>query len=300
MSNYEVFTNGYIYGNWVDRFERFIRVMYKSKQLINGKNAYMIEDGIYIKMVLEDNSQGRYYEGKIDLFDPNKWSTYNDATGNYLYTPIYINSLKISDLQEFNNKFNNIRYIKIVNKPNEFLHFNEIEIYDDQNKKINSKASISSVFRDHVANLAIDGKTNTMFHTNNGPNEEILLDLESNKNIRKIIIFNRFDGSWTRLNGATLNLLDTNKNTKHSVSLKDNLVQEIIFKLQEPPKKEEEEKKKVEKKKKEEKEEEKEEKPKEEESSNLILYSSIGGVSSLSCISSVVLIIIIAIFFMNK
>ena len=59
---------------------------------LNGGNVYMIEQGIYTKMVLESDAQAwdqtsgtaRYYTGHINDFSADKWDTYNDAGSNYI------------------------------------------------------------------------------------------------------------------------------------------------------------------------------------------------------------------------
>ena len=53
------------------------------KTINGGQKVYLIEHGIYTKMVLE-NGTARYYTGTINEFSPDKWDTYNNAGNNYI------------------------------------------------------------------------------------------------------------------------------------------------------------------------------------------------------------------------
>jgi hypothetical protein len=71
----------FMYGPWFANNKEFKQV---SKSEFFGNNTiYMIEDGVYTKMV-DNNGVAKYYEGKMSAFDVNKWNTYNDAQGNYI------------------------------------------------------------------------------------------------------------------------------------------------------------------------------------------------------------------------
>lgn len=70
----------YLYGPWVKYNLEYIPVTKIDK--VGNKTVYLSEDDGFTKMVNEDG-QGKYYNGKIKDFDPTKWTTYNDAADNY-------------------------------------------------------------------------------------------------------------------------------------------------------------------------------------------------------------------------
>ena len=72
----------FMYGPWIRWNQQQMKVQ-KEAKLKDGTRVFMIQDGIYIKMVTE-KGDGKYFEGTLDQFTPDKWDTYSDAgKGNY-------------------------------------------------------------------------------------------------------------------------------------------------------------------------------------------------------------------------
>ncbi len=88
----------FMYGPWIENNNVYKQVNEVSN--VGSNKVYMIEDGIYTKMVL-DNGSARYFEGSARTFDASKWSTYTDASTNYkLRVCPYICSTGCNEKQE--------------------------------------------------------------------------------------------------------------------------------------------------------------------------------------------------------
>ena len=73
-----------MYGDWIGRDTPVQTV----KQLNTGENVYMIVDDRYVKMVTQ-SGVAKYFSGTdVNLFNPNSWNSYTDATGHYLLKPV--------------------------------------------------------------------------------------------------------------------------------------------------------------------------------------------------------------------
>ena len=145
----------------------------------------------------------------------------------------YIKNLQVEvdELKELNNTLatkiieqsNIIKFIKKIivrNRPNEHLHFSQVQVYDSNGNNIasNGIAEQSSLYpigpNFGPAIFAIDGSNNTFNHTQKALNEWWSLTFFEYKDIRSIVIHNRQDCCQDRLNGATLYLIDQfNKET---------------------------------------------------------------------------------------
>lgn len=68
----------FIYGTWTPNDLPVEKVV----KLQGGIKVYIAQDGNITKMVGDDGT-AKFYEGSYLDFDPNKWSTYGDAQGNY-------------------------------------------------------------------------------------------------------------------------------------------------------------------------------------------------------------------------
>ncbi len=103
------------------------------------------------------------------------------------------------------------RYVKIQHE-NQFLNIQELEVFDSKGTDVakQSKASQSSDPWKLPATNVIDGK-DTINHTEGGPNEWIELDLNSNIDVRKVVITNRQGDYKFRLKGAKLLFFDESR-----------------------------------------------------------------------------------------
>ena len=66
------YPNGVMFGPWIVR-----EVPVNSIKKINSDRVFLVENGLHVKMVLESTGEGRYYEGKLDDFNPDLWDTYS-------------------------------------------------------------------------------------------------------------------------------------------------------------------------------------------------------------------------------
>jgi hypothetical protein len=73
-------SNYVMYGNWIGAPIPVREIAY----LPDGRPIMFIEHGEYTKMVTLDNSNARYYVGKIGQFNAAMWDRYGNANGNYL------------------------------------------------------------------------------------------------------------------------------------------------------------------------------------------------------------------------
>lgn len=72
-----------MYGDWIGKDVPVQAV----KQLNTGENVYMFADTMYVKMVTQSGA-AKYFTGTdVNLFNPNNWNSYSDATGHYLLKP---------------------------------------------------------------------------------------------------------------------------------------------------------------------------------------------------------------------
>jgi hypothetical protein len=70
-----------MYGPWIGDKEYPAEL----KELEDGKKIYVINDGTYTKMVAEDGKEGKYYIGKINELNLNKWNqSTSTGVGKYL------------------------------------------------------------------------------------------------------------------------------------------------------------------------------------------------------------------------
>ncbi len=135
---------------------------------------------------------------------------------NYHYFCNHVNN------QEIEIEKNLIRYIKIcqinklIPKDQLWLHINNIKIFDEFNKSIPLyslyiKIKYSSKSEEWSTGNVISDNPQTYFHSSNGENEWIEIDLGKNIKLSKIIITNRLDcgnphDNIVRLTGAQLSL----------------------------------------------------------------------------------------------
>ena len=102
---------------------------------------------------------------------------------------------------EKNNIFEGVRYVKInQEKTNEYMHFQQIEVFDTTNTNIalkNSTVTASSIFNEKIKNEnIIDGNSDinskwpNCNHTKNGAKEWIELDLLKNCDLLRVVITN--------------------------------------------------------------------------------------------------------------
>jgi len=72
-----------MYGDWI-RSDTPVQAV---KQLTTGENVYLIADDGYVKMITQ-SGVAKYFSGTdVNLFNPNSWNSYTDATGHYLVKP---------------------------------------------------------------------------------------------------------------------------------------------------------------------------------------------------------------------
>jgi hypothetical protein len=177
-----------------------------------------------------------------------------------------------------------VQYVRITNKPNEFLNIAEIEVYDMNNNNIalNKTVTMSSIFPSFEGKLLVDGNRTNFAHTNNGPSEFMEINLGSEFVIKSIKIYNRVDCCKERLNGAKLEIRDS-KNNKHEfpqISTTQDIYEfNDINKILKPQ----------------------DEIPEAESGSksNTMFYGIIGSVSSfiISLVSSLIIFILVIVFF---
>lgn len=117
---------------------------------------------------------------------------------------------------------NSIRYINLcqinnsIPENNRWLHINNIKIYDEFEKEISLfslyiKIKYSSKSEEWSTGDIISDDLHSFFHSNNGENEWIEIDLGKNIKLSKIILFNRHDcgnphDNIVRITGAKLSL----------------------------------------------------------------------------------------------
>ena len=69
-----------MYGNWISNPTPVQLI----STLPNGEKVFSFYDGTYTKAVTENNKSAKYFQGKLENFNLSRWSSYPDATGNYL------------------------------------------------------------------------------------------------------------------------------------------------------------------------------------------------------------------------
>ena len=162
---------------------------------------------------------------KTGVQPPNNWS-YNSVWTFYKKTPAvqqYAQEMATS----FNGKtVENIigtsqplgyisgRYVKLMRK-NECLHINELEIYGPDGTKYSYTPSMSSVYNNANQTFLNDNNFYTTAHTNCSGDQWIQADLGSDKQIERIVIYNRTqpsDDACRRIIGANLQVRN-NANT---------------------------------------------------------------------------------------
>ncbi|KXO14006.1 hypothetical protein AKG98_68 [Moritella sp. JT01] len=141
-----------------------------------------------------------------------------------------------STISGFNG--NDVRYIKI-NNTNKHLTFMELAVYKEDtlpaplpeqpplpaapiNVALNKTVTASSIYsvRRPTSNL-VDGKTNTMAVTKNKGLQWLEIDLETEQNLGAIVLENRHNGYQYRTIGASLSVLDQDRNEIWSTILDD-------------------------------------------------------------------------------
>ena len=76
-----------MYGDWIAPNNAGVPVD-AIKKLNTGEDVYMRVDSPYIKMVTT-SGVAKYYVGpNVNLFNPNAWNSYSDATGHYRLRPV--------------------------------------------------------------------------------------------------------------------------------------------------------------------------------------------------------------------
>ncbi len=101
------------------------------------------------------------------------------------------------------------RYINISRGPGgSFLNIAEIEVFGQNNQKYTDiKASLGPPYgKEFPASKLVDGNINTFAHTDNKPGAFMMLDLGSDKIIKKIVITNRRDCCKDRMKGSTVKI----------------------------------------------------------------------------------------------
>jgi hypothetical protein len=73
-----------MYGLWIDPSGKIYIPVQDVKTLVNGVKVYMIQGGQFVKMVTS-TGEARYFTGTIAEFNPNLWSSYNNAGDGYKY-----------------------------------------------------------------------------------------------------------------------------------------------------------------------------------------------------------------------
>jgi len=141
-----------------------------------------------------------------------------------------------STISGFNG--NNVRYIKLDNT-DDHLTFMELAAYKEDtlpvdlpeqpplpaapvNIALNKTVTASSIYSatNPVSNL-VDGQTNTVAITQNTGLQWLEIDLETEQNLEGIVLENRHNGYQYRTIGASLSILDKNKNEIWSTVLDD-------------------------------------------------------------------------------
>lgn len=114
------------------------------------------------------------------------------------------------------------RFVRIELLKNDVLNLAEVEIFSDgKNVARKGKATQSSTYggtsMNPTADKAIDGDTNGNFlegsttHTNGENNPWWEVDLLKDKELTKVVIWNRTDSNQRRLDGFKLSILDANR-----------------------------------------------------------------------------------------
>ena len=176
-------------------------------------------------------------KGKNDSPLETKLKKYNAAfdeikrgiSNNTLIDTKLTNALKTI---EKNNIFEGVRYVKInQEKPNEYMHFQQIEVFDTTNTNIalkNSTVTASSIFNEKIKNEnIIDGNSDinskwpNCNHTKNGAKEWIELDLLKNCDLLRVVITNiNQNDKLFRAKTCTLELLNENRASMAKFTLK--------------------------------------------------------------------------------
>lgn len=167
-----------------------------------------------------------------------------DAIGAY-----FMNGLE-ADLQLLRNQETSVgsgyqlaRFVQIVGKPNDWLNFAQIQVYNGEMQLIsnNKPTAASSVYNAGTpASKSVNGNTtqNLGFHSGfSGPNLRDnnpwwRVDLGTPTTVSKIIFFNRKDCCQSRIVGAKLQILDTEKRVLWTQDFTNpSLVQEFTMAL---------------------------------------------------------------------
>ena len=138
-----------------------------------------------------------------------------------------------------------IRYIRIRNRPRQYLHIQEIQVFDNNNRNIarsnyGTRPSSSSIGWRASDYKPIDGKVtfnrrNTKYrwpnsnHTKNGKKEWYKLDLRRSVPISRVVIHNRPDCCQYKLRGAKLELLNEFGSVVHRRTLGSSKTQQFYF-----------------------------------------------------------------------
>ena len=112
------------------------------------------------------------------------------------------------------------------------LSLAEVEVYDSSytNVALNGTATQSTTTFSGDATRAIDGNTdgvygnNSVSHTDSGPDEWWMLELDANADVAKIIVYNRTDAGTDRLAGCVAELYDTTGTMSYSATLVDTAI----------------------------------------------------------------------------
>ena len=159
------------------------------------------------------------------------FNIYNTALGDDVAVALYDQNL---------GKPKTVRYVKIqMNTHHSCLHVQEIEVYDEKNVNVarTSTPSSSSNACGATPALVIDGNKTL----SNWPNSNhtycnagiqfVELDLKTNVDVRKVVVYNRPDCCQERLAGAVLLLFDENrKQVVDTITLTRDLVQTFEIK----------------------------------------------------------------------
>ena len=131
------------------------------------------------------------------------------------------NLAKGIDIIEKNNIFENVRYVKITQgKQNEYMHFQQIEVFDTSNTNIAlvSKVTSSSVYSTIKNENINDGDSDinsewpNCNHTKNGAKEWVELDLLKNFDLLRVVVTNiNQNDKLFRAKTCTLELLNENR-----------------------------------------------------------------------------------------
>jgi hypothetical protein len=132
----------------------------------------------------------------------------------------YMNSGKDTQISTQMSSLPKARYIKIqrTDNKNEAINLLEIEVYDQNNQKIttNITPSLNPQYENpnqfgpqFLIDSLAQNNISRLPHTANSPNAYMQLDLNSDKEISKIIVKNRLDCCKERILGCSLFLINS-------------------------------------------------------------------------------------------